>query len=255
MPAELRFDQATLAGFLLVLARLGGTLAFVPLPGVRGVPEMARAFLILALSVSLFPLWPRPSGPLTPGVMLLWMAGELLFGVSVGLVVAFLSDILSFAVQVFSTQAGFSYASSIDPTTEADSGVMQIVAQLAGNLLFFAAGVDRIVLKAFARSLETWPPGTLALSRPVAEAVVALGATMMELGLRLALPIVALLLLADLTLALLGRIQSQLQLLSLSFPVKMLGALVAFAALAPVMPLIYQSGVQRSLAVLARIVR
>ena len=46
---------------------------------------------------------------------------------------------------------------------------------------------------------------------------------------RLALPVVALLMLVDLALALLGRLNAQLQLLTLAFPAKMLAALLLLA--------------------------
>ena len=50
----------------------------------------------------------------------------------------------------------------------------------------------------------------------------------------------ALLLLIDLALALLGRMQQQLHLLSLSFPVKMLAALAMLVALAPVIARMFE---------------
>jgi flagellar biosynthetic protein FliR len=61
-----------------------------------------------------------------------------------------------------------------------------------------------------------------------------LGDGMFRTGLRLALPVLALLALTDLALALVGRINAQLQLLTLSFPLKMLAAVAMLAALAPV---------------------
>ena len=47
-----------------------------------------------------------------------------------------------------------------------------------------------------------------------------LGATLFSVGMRLALPVVALLVMVDVALALLGRINAQLQLLTLAFPAK-----------------------------------
>jgi flagellar biosynthetic protein FliR len=64
-------------------------------------------------------------------------------------------------------------------------------------------------------------------SEPLIHAVAGVFST----GLRLALPIIALLMMSDLTLAMFGRINSQLQLLSLSFPLKMLLALAVMTVL------------------------
>ncbi|QOY87591.1 flagellar biosynthetic protein FliR [Paludibaculum fermentans] len=256
MPVEFHFEISTALGFLLVVARLGSALLFVPIPGIKAAPELTRVFLICAMCVSLFPLWPRYSAAdFSLGIFVLWLVGEMLFGLATGLLVAFLSDMLVFTIQAVSVQAGFSYASSIDPNSEADSSVLQIVAQLMSNLLFFSAGGDRLVLQAFANSLRVWPPGHVELGWPAARVVAGAGAMMMELGLRLALPIAALLLLTDITLALLGRIQAQLQLLSLAFPVKMLGSLAALAALTSLAPLLFQAGLERVQAMVGALVR
>jgi flagellar biosynthetic protein FliR len=63
-----------------------------------------------------------------------------------------------------------------------------------------------------------------------------LGAILFSVGVRLALPVVALLVMLDVALALLGRLNAQLQLLSLAFPVKMLTALVVLSWAAAVFP-------------------
>jgi flagellar biosynthesis protein FliR len=54
------------------------------------------------------------------------------------------------------------------------------------------------------------------------------------------MPAIALLLLVDLALALLGRLNAQLQLLVLAFPVKMMAAIALLATLAVLFPRIYR---------------
>lgn len=220
-------------GFLLVLTRLSGLLVAVPLPGAWALTGPARALFTLAMAVSLAPLWP-PVVPRGLGELAAWMAAEAAFGLGVGLTLGFAAETLLFGAQSMALQAGFSYASMIDPGSQANSSVLQLLAQLTANLLFFSAGLDHAALKAFARSLEAFPPGAAWAGRAWAPALAAGGEAMVELGLRLALPVAGLLLLTDLTLALASRIQGQLQLLAMAFPLKMLMALAALAALAPV---------------------
>jgi flagellar biosynthetic protein FliR len=220
-------------GFLLVLVRVAGLFVAVPVPGAWAVAGPARALFALALTVSLAPFWPR-AVPQGIGELALWMGTEAAFGLGVGLVLGFAAETLLFAAQSIALQAGFSYASLIDPNSQANSSVLQLLAQLTANLLFFTGGLDHAAMRAIARSLEAFPPGARWEGRVWAEAVAAGGTAMVELGLRLALPVAGLLLLADLALALASRIQSQLQLLAMAFPLKMLMALAALAALAPV---------------------
>jgi len=104
------------------------------------------------------------------------------------------------------------------------------------GLLFFAMGLDRELLRLFAISLEKVPPGVYVFSRATAEPLIRLGATLFSVGVRLALPVVALLVMVDVALALLGRINAQLQLLTLAFPVKMLIALILLSWISPMFP-------------------
>ncbi len=252
--AHLTVPVAGLYGFLLVLARVAGALSFVPLPGFNAGAEPARIVLALSLTVALAPLWPAVPlpEPLASG-MVIALASEAAFGLTVGLAVAILLESLLVAAQIFGLQAGYSYASTVDPSTQADSNLLLVFSQLAGGLLFFSLGMDRQVLRVFAASLTAHPPGTFFLRTSSIDAIIGLGAGMFATGLRLALPVVVLLALIDISLALLGRIHQQLQLLTLAFPVKMLAAL-AFLALIFVLFLpVYRAAAERTVAALYRL--
>jgi flagellar biosynthetic protein FliR len=104
------------------------------------------------------------------------------------------------------------------------------------GMLFFALGLDREVLRLFAQSLDKVPAGTFVLGLPAAQIVIRLGASLFAVGIRLALPVVALLVMVDVALALLGRINQHLQLLHLAFPAKMLAALLMLSWIAVLFP-------------------
>ena len=233
-----------LFGFLLVLARVGGSFALVPLPHVRSSPATPRIVLTLAMTMSLRPVWPVVEMDLNSTAAawrLAWLlGGEAAFGTAVGVVVSMLLECFLFAAQILGLQAGYGYASTIDPTTEADSGVLLLVAQLAGWLLFLAFDMERHVVRALARSLESYPAGLFALTAEARAAVLGFGSTVLSTAMRLALPVVALLLLVDVAFAFFGKLNAQLQLLSLAFPVKMLVALVMLAAGSALFPRVYE---------------
>jgi len=252
MPVELKIPLESLHGFLLVLARVAGALSFVPIPGLRAAPMLGRAVAALALTIALYPVWPRLAArPLAAGELALWLLAELAFGAAVGLAVAFLNEAFVLSSQIYGLQAGYGYASTIDPATEADSSVLQILAHLAAGLLFFSLGLDGEILRIFARSLESCPPGGCLLDPASAAELLRLGAVMCSTAVRLALPVVALLVMVDLALALLGRINAQLQLLMLAFPVKMLASMVVLAAIAVLLPAVYRGAAREVLRLLA----
>jgi flagellar biosynthetic protein FliR len=251
MPGELAVPLSALLGFLLVLVRVGGALIFVPLPGVSAGPELARVMLAVGFTVALFPVWPAvPVDGIGVGQLLVWIFSEAAFGITVGVAVAFLIETLIVATQALGVQAGYSYASTVDPSTQADSNVLLVFAHLTAGLLFFALGLDRQVLAVFARSLAVYPPGAFHLKPESADAVWKLGGAMFSTGLRLAMPVIVLLMLVDIALALLGRIHVQLQLLTLAFPVKMLATLAFLAVITVFFLPVFRGAAERTFSVL-----
>src|SRR4051812_415050 len=189
MPGNLTLSVGTLYGFLLVLTRVSGAVVFVPLPGIRGAAEPARAALAIGFTMALSSRWPEMGGDaVTAGLLAGWVAAEAATGIAIGISVAIVLEAFALAAQVAGMQAGYAYASTIDPTTEADSGVLLVFAQLIGGMLFFALGLDREVLRLFAITLDRIPAGGYPFHRGSAEALIQLGGTLFAFGLRLALP-------------------------------------------------------------------
>ena len=254
MPIELTISAGTLYGFLLVLARISGAMVFVPLPGFGNEPGPARVALALGFTLALATRWPViDATEASPGNLAAWALAEAAVGLAIGVSVAIVLESFTFAAQVFGLPAGYGYASTVDPATQADSGILLVLAQLIAGMLFFALGLDRTVLRLFAQSLESIPVGTYAFNLASAEILTRLASNLFSVGVRLAMPVVALLAMVDVALALLGRLNSQLQLLSLSFPAKMLTALVMMTWLAALYPRILSSSAQQAWIAVRRI--
>lgn len=255
MQAELHAPLTLIYSFLLVLARIGGAFVFVPLPGMRNGPDAARIILILAVTICLFPVWPvlaqDPSGLAFAG----WVMVEAAFGLSVGLLVGFLADTAIMFGQLCGVHAGFSFVQTIDPESQADSQVLSTIAQTLAALLFVTLGLHRYVIRIFALSLETHPPAQMFLNPRAPEVLIHAATGVFSVGFRLALPIIALLVMVDVTFSLLGRINPNLQILNFSMPLKMLAALAMIAMLVMLVPAVYTSYAQHMLELAAALVR
>jgi len=241
MPNEISFGPGLILSFLLTLSRIAGTFAFIPIPGIRSGPDAARILVAIALTVALFPFWPAPpeANP-SGGTIVVWILSELTVGAGAGLAVSFLLEGFQFAGQMIAQQAGYAFATSFDPNSQADSGVLLIFAQLLGGCLFFAAGLDLQVLRCLAVSLQSIPPGSYAISSSAVQSLIHLGGGVFTLGVRLALPEMALLMFIDLCFAILGRMLPQIQFLPLSFPLKMLAGILLLSLTLAVFPMVCQ---------------
>jgi flagellar biosynthetic protein FliR len=256
MSADGTLPLSVVCAFLLVLTRISFAFVFVPLPGSHSAPDAARVVLAVATTVALYPVWPAVSVTgLQLSQLVRWVLSEAAFGLTVGVAIGLISEAFVLAAQMVGFQAGYSYASAVDPATQSDSTVLQTAAQLCAGLLFFVTGLHREVLRIVAHSLEVWPPGSFVITDGIAAAIRNLGAAMLSTGVRLALPVLALTMLVDVSLALLGRINAHLQLLTLAMPLKMLAALAMLAALLTIFPLVFERTAHQTFAVLARVLR
>lgn len=242
MGADALFSYATLFGFLFTLARISGVFAFISLAAFRAAPEPARIILSLAMTVMLRGSWHAPvTVDVTIGRIVAGLAAEAALGLAIGISLAIVFEVFQMAAAVVSLQAGLGYASTIDPNSGADSTVLLTMAQLTAALLFFVSGADRLLVKALAESLRLVPPESFTLNKQWALAVIQFSASIFTVGLRLATPLIALLLLADVSLAILGRVQQQLHLISLTIPLKLVATMLILAATAVLQPAFLES--------------
>jgi len=242
MGADALFSYSTLFGFLFTLARISGVFAFLPLAGFRAMPESARIVLSLLMTLMLRADWKSPVGVgATIGRIVAGLASEAGLGLAIGVALTIVFEVFQMAAQAVGLQAGFGYASTIDPTSGADSTVLLTIAQLTAGLLFFVSGADRLLVKELAESLRILPPESFTLNQVWGTALVRFAASIFSSGLRLAGPLIALLLLADASLAILGRVQAQLHLISLTMPLKLAATMLILSATIGLQPGFFES--------------
>ncbi len=227
---EVEIPITWLVNLVLLLARTAGLVVFVPIPGMRQFPPQPKIVLALTLTILLAPLgWGHSSIDILSGADTVWkltgwILAESVFGLAVGVAVALLLEAFGLGAQILGFQAGYSYVNMIDPTTQVDASILNVLLALLGSMLFFAFDLHLHLIRALATSLESWPLGHFETRPADALLVINLGAAVLETAVRAAFPVMAVLLLIDITLGLLNQVNSRLQLLTLAFPAKILGA-------------------------------
>lgn len=255
MHADVSVSVALIYSFLLVIARIGGALVFVPMPALRSGADPVRIIFILAMAMALYPVWPAVS----PQVSALEYCGFVLvdavYGLCIGLLISFLSEAALLFGQVCGLQAGFSFASTVNPDSQADAPVLSAIAQTVSALLFVTLGLHRYVIRVFADSLQTLPPGKLVPNAHWGELIIHAAAQMFVVGLRLAFPVIGLMLMVELTLSLLSRFNAQLHLITMSMPLKILAALAVISVLLMLFPSVYSGYAEQMFRVAAALGR
>lgn len=228
-------DTFSIPTFLAVLARTSSIFSFVPIPGLKAPVSAARVGLNVAIALTLMPSAPKlQRTDLGIGEMAALIVSELCLGLTAGLLLSFFFEAFQFGAQMLSQQAGFSYAATIDPTNNTDTGVLLVLSQLLAGLIGLALGLDRRIISALAESFQALPPGHFVLNAGMLDSVQRAGANIFQLGPALAIPSVSLFLCIDIILGVLSRVEQQLQLTTILFPLKTAGSvavlIVIFAA-------------------------
>jgi flagellar biosynthetic protein FliR len=222
------------ANFLLVFARLSAALVPVPLFGARSVPPQTKIGLGLLLSLIVLPLNARPAAAPTELLSFFAIVGsEVLVGLAIGIAVMLVFQAIEMGAGLVGLQIGFSFAEVVDPLTGARSGVMELFYRIVATLVFFTVNGHYLVIGALVHTFEVVPAGDADLTLIAGERVVPFFAALFVVGLRVALPVTAALILTDLALGIVGRAVPQMNVLIVGLPLKVGVGLFVLAVSTP----------------------
>jgi flagellar biosynthetic protein FliR len=218
--------------FGLAVTRISGVVGTAPILWSQA-PVRVRVGLVLALAfVSHGVSNVRATSLDSLEQIFMAAPGELFIGVAMGFVVRCAVACVEIAGDIMSPLLGFGAATLFDPHTQAHETPLTKLITLLCSLLLLLLGVHRVVLAALLGSFHAIPVGTIVHPELATEDLVHLAARTMVTGLRLALPVVATLLLIQLGLAFVSRAAPSLQIFSIGFAITMIaGALVIMNAL------------------------
>lgn len=219
----------------LLVFRLTGLLWLAPLFSGRAIPGGIRTAVLVALALLLWPSAAAAAGAEGARVTAAAVLSELGVGLTLGLGAAIFVGAAEAAGDTLAVQMGLSGANVVDPMSQTQLPVLGQLLGLFATALILSTGGHLVILGALHRSLEILPPGHPVALQGGALAVVGLGGTLLELGLRLAAPVVAAMMLGNVGLGILARTVPQLNVLMVAFPVQIALGLAVLAAILPVM--------------------
>lgn len=234
-----------LQSLFLIFVRVLAILMIAPVFSQRSIPTPAKIGLAALLSLLFLPgVMPQSSSAAAPlpqdlPRFLLVVAQEILIGVLIGFVSNLVFVALDMAAKMMGLQIGFQAANLFDPMSNIPSTALEQFYTLLALLLFLAINGHHWLIAALARTFEIAPPGTFELTRLTTERLMALTNETFVAAIRIALPVTAALLLADLGLGLVARAVPQVQVFFLGLPLKMgLGFVVLALTMVITLPLV-----------------
>lgn len=223
--------SALAAGLLSLLPaglRVVGMVAVAPGLSIQQVPAQVRVLIALSLAVVLAPAVGAGVSPSAPLPFMSLCLAELAIGLALGFVAATLLEAMRLAGELLDLHIGLRAAQLFDPASGVSSGLLSTTCHLLALVLFLAMNGHHWLLRGLAASFGIVPVGTATLPLALAGLVDHLGATVFAMALRIAAPMMAALLLADLAFGLVARAVPQINVFLVGIPAKLaLGLMVA----------------------------
>ncbi|WP_212522780.1 flagellar biosynthetic protein FliR [Actibacterium sp. MT2.3-13A] len=227
------FLTSQVMGFVLVFARLGSVMVFMPGFGETQVPVRFRLMLALVLCAALLPA--TPVGPMalgTPLEMLPVLALEITLGLWIGMTARILMTALQFAGYQIGLVSGL--ANAFAPSTGSFQGATLIASALmmAGATLIFVTDLHHVIIRALLMSYEVFPVGRI-MPGDLAEQTVRAAGMSLYLGLSLSAPFYVMGLVLNVGLGLANRMMPTLPVFFVAAPVLIAAGLFVLVVAAP----------------------
>jgi flagellar biosynthesis protein FliR len=216
--------------FFLALTRIMAMIINIPVLGGRPVPNQVKIGLGMLLTMVIIPWQPIPKDAVA--LSLLAFGGaiirELLVGILAGYAAILTFGALLITSELMSTGSGFNSARLLNPAFDTSGSPLDNFFTMMTTLFFLVVDGHHTFILGLQRTFELVP-----LNSPLpdfsVERLITLTAQFIAVGVRLSMPVLGALLLADLALGLLARVAPQIQVFFLGIPLKMGAGLIALA--------------------------
>jgi flagellar biosynthetic protein FliR len=233
---DLEVPAVTLVALLLGTARAAGFVLLAPPFNSRSIPAPVKGALAMALSVLLSakiaPTLPEVSG----GFLVVAAVTEVVIGAALGFVVQVLFTAVQVAGDLIDLTGGFSLQPAYDPLAMTNNSSVGRLHYLLATTLLFSSGGHLLMVKGFATSYEGMPVGGDVPTEQLGAVMIKVFGMMFLAAVQIAGPMVAVLLLADVALALLSKAAPALNIFSFGFPFKIMLTLLLLGLTFPLLP-------------------
>ena len=233
---DLQVPSATLAALLLATVRASGFVIMAPPFNSAAIPVAVKGALAMALAVVVFPHISGDLPTITAGFLIVSAVTEALIGAALGFVIQVLFTAVQLAGDLIDLSGGFSLQPAYDPLSMTTSSSVGRLHYLLATTLLFTSGGHLLLVRGFVTSYEGLPVGGSMPTDQLGSTLVTVFSMMFLAALQIAGPMVAVLLLADVALALLSKAAPSLNIFAFGFPVKILLTLTLLGLTFPLLP-------------------
>jgi len=224
--------------FGLLLVRPGVLVMAAPPFGAPYAPMPVRLGLTLLFTFALMPLVSAPTAVNLIELVVV-VSREMAIGLAIALGIRALLGGAELAGHLTGYQLGFSYGSIIDPQSGVRNSMFAALYSNLALITFFMVNGHHQLLRAMAASYAQIPIGPGHVDGTLVQAVVEMLGVVFVLGVRLAMPLILVLLVVEVALGLIARAAPGINLMAISQPVRILVGLLVIASIIGIAPSLF----------------
>jgi flagellar biosynthetic protein FliR len=222
--------------FIQVLTRFSALVAIAPIFGAKQVPSQVKMGIAVLVSIAITPALQSVIGTSLPTSLFDFgsaIAFQALIGLLMGFVVSMILAAFQMAGTLLDQQIGFSMGQTFNPAiniTEAPIGQFQYLYAL---MIFLLANGHHILIFAVTKSFMMIPISKIALAGSGMQFMTDVTMNALSNAVMIAAPTCAVLLLVDVTFALLSRAMPQMNAFFIGMPAKVIAGLIVLVIILP----------------------
>ncbi len=229
---------------LLVFARISGAVLLNPLLGRRNVPAIAKVGLSIALTLCVFPLIDKTDLGIDKAFVFIIVAlKELFVGFAIGFIMQLVTSSVIVAGEISDIQIGIGMGKLYDPSSNISMALTGTLYNIMLTLIFFASNGHLTLIRLICESCKLFPVGVGLIDFGMGKYMALIFGDMLLLSLKLAIPVIAAILLTEAGLGFLMRSVPQMHIFALGLQLKLAVGFVILLATLPVISRVLDSSI------------
>jgi len=228
--------------FLLILFRCLGFILITPVFGRHEIPAQVKIGLSALLSIIVYPFVSEVNFTYDLWILAANILKEFITGITMGYMSFLLFSSLYLAGELIDMEMGFGIVNVLDVQSNTQVPLMGNYFYILTILLFLTVNGHHVLISTIIKSYDLLPLGKATiLQEGLLQTIIVSFKEMFLLGIRIALPVVAVIFFTDLALGIIARTVSQMNVFMVGLPVKIAVGLISMIMIFPMFFIIIDS--------------
>ncbi|MFZ0389258.1 MAG: flagellar biosynthetic protein FliR [Calditrichia bacterium] len=208
--------------FFLILVRFTAMFAVAPVFSIKGIPNLLKIGMGCLLAMIVFPLVQKTTPDLELNLVnaLILVFGEILTGITIGMVINFLFVGVQMAGEYIGVDMGFAMAQEFDPMFQQQVSIIARLNNILAMLFFVLIDGHHFLIEAVVHSFRLLPVGTWNISGAAIQKIMEMSSSMFVIGIKIAAPAIVTLFLVSVAMGITARAVPQMNIFFVGFPLR-----------------------------------